>query len=503
MQGVAIPFSIKAVSGLYANWCWFYNKCLLPSVPVFNLTVGQVFVCLGYQTIVLVFMFLNAGNLETNYKRPGYIAVAQIPPVFLLAAKNTPVSIVGKGYEKLNFLHRVAGRMMILGGALHTYFFFKGEYDAGKAVDFSVPVIQTGMVAICAFVLILITSIAQFRRAFYQIFLFSHIIGWIAFIVAINYHVPEVARPYTQIGLGGLLFDFLLRLVHSRIKSANVMAMPGGMTMIQIPGIHQGWRAGQHVWVRVLNGHRMTEIHPFTVGNAPADISPLPGAHNLTLMAKSTGDWTRSLLELATASNEMSLKSGGQGRTVSVAVEGPYGGPMFTDLSESQSVVLFAGGSGVTFAAAVLEELVGQACDGVCRTRQVTVVWSMKTIECADWYQELFNSLLDIARTRTSLDVQICLFVTGPRQGDFNPIPDAQLYFKRPDIARIIDGTVDDIITSIGIKGSGLERGGGIAVGTCGPDPLVRAVRTAVGGVERSRAVSAGGIVAHSECFGW
>lgn len=77
--------------------------------------------------------------------------------------------------------------MMILCGCLHTYFFFKGKYDEGEAIDFSVPLIYTGLVATVAMfvnpppsilkltpkyrVLILITSISYFRRAFYQVFL--------------------------------------------------------------------------------------------------------------------------------------------------------------------------------------------------------------------------------------------------------------------------------------------------------------------------------------------
>lgn len=106
-----------------------YNRALLPMVPVLDLTVGQVLVCLAYEALVVLFMFLNAGDISVNYARPGLISfvgprfgpgrewrtltqenrVAQIPAVYLLATKNSIVSVVGKGYEKLNFLHRVVG----------------------------------------------------------------------------------------------------------------------------------------------------------------------------------------------------------------------------------------------------------------------------------------------------------------------------------------------------------------------------------------------------------
>jgi hypothetical protein len=74
-------------------------------------------------------------------------------------------------------------------------------------------------------ILILATSISYFRRAFYQVrprfslfrrrfsfselvdlppqqlFLVCHIGGMIAFLVALNFHVPEFARPYTIVSL--------------------------------------------------------------------------------------------------------------------------------------------------------------------------------------------------------------------------------------------------------------------------------------------------------------
>lgn len=48
---------------------------------------------------------------------------------------------------------------------------------------------------------------------------------------------------------------------------------------------------------------------------------------------------------------------------------------MFCDFSDAQSVLLVAGGSGITFAASILEELIGQAVEGRIRTRSITLVW--------------------------------------------------------------------------------------------------------------------------------
>mgnify|MGYP001590391201 CR=1 FL=1 len=101
----------------------------------------------------------------------------------------------------------------------------------------------------------------------------------------------------------------------------------------------------------------------------------------------------------------------GSGRSVRVVVDGPYGGSMFTDFAEYQSVLLLAGGSGISFAAPIFEELIARSADlrGSIRTRHLTLVWwvirllrhafsvltqddssrSMKALENLDWYQEM------------------------------------------------------------------------------------------------------------------
>ncbi|KZT58483.1 ferric reductase-like transmembrane component, partial [Calocera cornea HHB12733] len=59
-------------------------------------------------------------NLIMNSNRAGFMALALIPPVFLLAAKNSILTLLlSTGYEKLNFLHRWAGRMMFLCALVH------------------------------------------------------------------------------------------------------------------------------------------------------------------------------------------------------------------------------------------------------------------------------------------------------------------------------------------------------------------------------------------------
>lgn len=113
---------------------------------------------------------------------------------------------------------------------------------------------------------------------------------------------------------------------------------------------------------------------------------------------------------------------------------------MFTNCNESQSDILFAGGSGITFAASVLEEIVGQASNGTCRTRSVILVWTMKSLKCFCWYENAFNALLAHAKSHTVLNVSIKLYVTGPKQTAPCTIPGVSVIAARPDIASLVEG---------------------------------------------------------------
>lgn len=139
----------------------------------------------------------------------------------------------------------------------------------------------------------------------------------------------------------------------------------------------------------------------------------------------------------------------------------------------------------------------------------------MKAIECVDWYQEMFNALLAIAKARTKLTIRVRLYgsafsrsplvdswlpltllvtllacahlVTGPSRADYSPITGAVVIPSRPDVPALLGDVVDHVIAANAVKNGG--RGGGIVVGTCGPQAVVKAVRSAVARVQRDKAM--------------
>ena len=79
--------------------------------------------------------------------------------------------------------------------------------------------------------------------------------------------------PYLLISLAFYGFDRLMRLCKTKYTTARITALSElGMTRVEVLGVNAGWRAGQHVRLRVLEGEMggptrmgMSECHPFTI----------------------------------------------------------------------------------------------------------------------------------------------------------------------------------------------------------------------------------------------
>ena len=132
------------------------------------------------------------------------------------------------------------------------------------------------------------------------------------------------------LGAGAIYaLDLLCRAFKSRITTATLYPLPDfGLTRVEIRHLNAGWRAGQHVRLRVLSLGMgwlgWVEAHPFTIASVHGD-------HNgLVLLCRKTGDWTSSMYEMAKAAEYGDEEGGGGGRKevrrrVWVTVEGPYG----------------------------------------------------------------------------------------------------------------------------------------------------------------------------------
>ncbi|KAI9463413.1 hypothetical protein HD554DRAFT_2040945 [Boletus coccyginus] len=253
-----------------------------------------VFVPTAYPAVTLVCILKDA-PLISNPNRAGFLACTQFLIVFLFATKNSLLSFLlgpGHGYEKLKFLHRMAGRLMFLSTAIH------------------------GSLWICNHVHVF-AFVACFVRAY-----FPHL-------------------------------HMFLRLLRYRFKDATMIAPDESMTLVCVHDCDAGWVASQHICLRVFFSGRILENHPLSILSAPPAYSCLsnPG---LLLGARVNGDWTRALnmfvrgeQERLAATDETS-NDGDVSAPLQVMIDEPYGGSS-VDLGQYEMVLLVSGGSGITF----------------------------------------------------------------------------------------------------------------------------------------------------------
>lgn len=100
----------------------------------------------------------------------GFMAVAQLPVVFLFAMKNSVLSLLlgpGHGYERLNIIHRWSGRVLFLSATIH------GTMWIHQHLQYNIPILgqqkeTSGIASFSLLCILVLTSLRPVRRLFYQ-----------------------------------------------------------------------------------------------------------------------------------------------------------------------------------------------------------------------------------------------------------------------------------------------------------------------------------------------
>ncbi|KAJ7138880.1 hypothetical protein C8R46DRAFT_1136442 [Mycena filopes] len=409
------------------------------SAPGIPLNVGQMVVVAGYAAFALICIVLKAPLME-NPNRAGFLALAQLTPVFLFASKNSPLTALllgpGADYTKLNYIHRWSARFLFLGALVH------GSLWINNHLIYDLPILTqqkegSGVAALAALCVIVLTSVAPVRRWCYSAFLVIHFLTFPAFFITICYHTiyatPWIFPPLALYGV-----DLLFRVLRWRVVVGEVEAREGGMALIHIPLATSGWRAGQHVQVRALVGGRAWEGHPLSVCCAAPEVSclraPDGGPIGMLLAARACGDWSRALYDFGASAPGLDLADAKNAdadadleahtthgtpiptRAAHLILEGPYGGPTLR-AADYERVLLFAGGSGATFTLGVLDELVGLSVRRhllpQVKTRRIVWCWCVRSFGAIHWFAPHLLQIATLAaRPDSGLDLRIRIFVT-------------------------------------------------------------------------------------------
>uniref|UniRef100_L2FM05 Ferric-chelate reductase n=1 Tax=Colletotrichum fructicola (strain Nara gc5) TaxID=1213859 RepID=L2FM05_COLFN len=453
---------------------------------------------------------INVGTLPSRLQLlflAGYLGtnIAFCIPLFLMAGRNNPlIKLLGISFDTFNLLHRWFGRIVILEAVTHTLAWWANKaqtssWESGWQSIIAVPFLLFGFVATCAFVALGIQASSPIRHAFYETFKLLHILLAIAAVVGTWYHLQMKALPQLKYLWPVVIFwagdrvwraarVFYGNVGHGGSK-ALVEALPGNACRVTVT-MARPWTfgPGQHAYM-YLPSLSWWQSHPFSV--AWAEEAEDPQAEKMSLnrqdilaMRKTTMSF---IIRARTGMTDTLYRKAAacpDGRmTTSCMIEGPYGG--LHGMRSYGTVMLFAGGVGITHQVPHVRDLVAGYANGTVAARKVVLVWIIQSPEHLEWIRPWMTEILAMEKRRDIL--RIMLFVSRPRSTKeiHSPSATVQMFPGRPNIETLIRAEQESQIGTMGIS-------------VCGPGALSDEVRRAVRDRQHDTAIDF-----NEEAFSW
>lgn len=372
---------------------------------------GSIMLILSYLALILALEFKNndipgAQHYEALGIRAAWLAVAQVPLIILLAGKNNLIGLfTGTSYERLNVFHRWVARGLLLLVTFHFGFQAYGWSRYGLVqleweTDTCFP---TGVAAYVILIWMNLSTIAPLRHMSYEFFVVQHILTFFGFIIAIMMHLPDTAyysRVYIYIPIVLYFLDRLVRTaryVFNNIRpgQAKLEALDGGATRIRVASKQiKKWTPGAHV---------LLSIPKLGFGQShPATILSTPSSHNgeLVFILKAHKGFTRRCHQACHASSSPSYTA---------LIDGPYTA-RHSDFAAFDTLILIAGGTGITFTISTLLDLAQRAASQPLPLRTIDFVWVIKQRSVMSWIsEELELAFQSLQRAGITIKMKICI----------------------------------------------------------------------------------------------
>ncbi|KAK5654386.1 hypothetical protein OQA88_7295 [Cercophora sp. LCS_1] len=334
--------------------------------------------------------------------RSGMIAVAMTPWIVATAMKANLLSLItGIGPERLNVFHRWIAYLCLFMSLCHTVpFYVQPVWEDGGMEVFeklfppgSGIIYGSGIACLVPLCWLCIGSLPIIRRRAYELFIKLHEpVGYI-YIAVLFWHTKNFLMSWGYLGAsaGVIVLCNIWRLFKLNWAKpwrlawmigdeAAINIMTENTIKITIP-TQMRWKPGQYVYLR-MPGISLFENHPFTISSLCSEDFPSEYGEeyrDCVLVLRPYGGFTRKLLETAIDK--------GPFHTYRAFLDGPYGG-MRRELAAFDTVILIAGGSGITALMSQLLNLIKRMRDGKAITKKIVVVWALKRLEAMDWFRE-------------------------------------------------------------------------------------------------------------------
>ena len=232
---------------------------------------------------------------------------------------------------------------------------------------------------------------------------------------------------------------------------ATLTPLADNLTQISVP-TRLRWKFGQHFSVRFVGmGARAWTAHPFTAASIP-EVDAGSGKESVVeFYSRGLGGITERMLSFA--------KKGGA--TCRVVLDGPYGG-YSVPMTDFETVLLLAGGTGASFITPTLLDLAQRYDSSTSRPRMIHLIWAVRRQECISWFE---GALARAAKVLPQDVLKVSIFVTddvndSSSLSDEDDAQDEKKFMDelgmerlvgRPDLAALVEKYAHTESSSLGI----------------------------------------------------
>lgn len=481
--------------------------------------------------------------------RSGLMAFACTPILVALSGKANLITLfTGISHERLNVLHRWVAWMSFGLSLIHSIPYFIASYrDFGNGGFARVKSEfyhtktgageYTGTPPLAILFGLCVLSLPWIRHRFYESFYAAHILLAITYLGLLFWHAANTldSWAYLWATLAIWLSSWLTRAFWKtqpfHIKNtwfsgapATLTLLPGDITRIDV------WQAGEFKWTPASHVFlRFTDIaplenHPFTIASVHDPSSSASSSQHLVFLARAHAGFTHKLASHVRAQGGEKENTA----TTTVWVDGPYGGIHRPLHSRYDSLILIAGGTGITACLPWLLHATKLARSP--RLKRVVLVWAVRHADALEWFGD---ELASLAAKELGIEVVMKFHVTGSpvELGDGDTLGGKKKDFKshstsvgeiegeRPKEFAARGRSSDDSshykATNLGSRIPGrpvmaavireqVRPGERTMVVGCGPDSFRADIANAVAGAQ-SRVLSGECVelAMHMETFGW
>ncbi|GAA5884052.1 hypothetical protein JCM6882_002117 [Rhodosporidiobolus microsporus] len=517
-------------------------------------TTGTIIVIVLFWLFILIWSFAVTPYYRSRWNvgspplamRTGLMALGCFPFILAFGAKwNIVGFIVGVSHEKLQVFHQWLSHLFLILSLLHTFpFVVQGTHEIRPNADGRNPLgysqlmwswhvkhsvyYWSGIAALIPLAWLCWGSFTPLRNRFYEIFKLLHIVSAILFSAFFYIHCNALLTSWhylwatAAVYFTSVVMRFGLMFVRNgrHVASGRVEMLADNAVRVTIRLPYKSphrWSAGQHYFVNFVKVLPF-ESHPYTIANAPyTDPSSTATPDHLSLVFRinpNAGLGPR-LLRLAASSNP----------STPVLLDGPYGGLVNRDLGRHNTVVLIAGGAGMSFVTAVLEELSGRLLrddPSVEGLKRIEVHWAVKHEAAKTWFDDQLEYTFRHLWERKGL-LSINLYVTdessatstlnyGEKKDDLEEIG-SEKGGSVSSLPSRVPWTIHHLRPSLPALFAGLfasaPAGSTMGIGSCGPTSLTTDVRRAVARRQRNIVFRKTGgqgveeVELHTEEFDW